>query len=76
MKNSDTIGNRSRDIPVCGAVLQPLRHRVPLESGVQRTMFGHNTGRGQLPNQEHCNWGKRETCVVDYRVILKGIWVK
>jgi hypothetical protein len=29
MKNSDTIGNRSRDLPVCSAVLQPLRHRVP-----------------------------------------------
>jgi hypothetical protein len=30
MKNSsDTIGNRSRDIPVCSAVPQPLRHSVP-----------------------------------------------
>jgi hypothetical protein len=29
MKNSnDTIGNRSRDLPVCSAVPQPLRHRV------------------------------------------------
>jgi hypothetical protein len=28
MKNSnDTIGNRSRDIPVCSAVPQPLRHQ-------------------------------------------------
>jgi hypothetical protein len=33
MKNSnDTIGNRSRDLPVCSAVPQPLRHRVPLVS--------------------------------------------
>jgi hypothetical protein len=31
MKNSnDTIGHRSRNIPVCSAVPQPLRHRVPL----------------------------------------------
>jgi hypothetical protein len=31
MKNSnDTIGNRSRDLPVCSAVPQPLRHRVLL----------------------------------------------
>jgi hypothetical protein len=31
MKNSnDTNGNRSRDLPVCSAVPQPLRHRVPL----------------------------------------------
>jgi hypothetical protein len=29
-KSSDTIGNRSRDHPVCSAVPQPLRHRVPL----------------------------------------------
>jgi hypothetical protein len=30
MKNSnDTIGNQSRDLPVCSAVPQPLRHRVP-----------------------------------------------
>jgi hypothetical protein len=29
MKNSnDTIGNRFRDLPVCRAVPQPLRHRV------------------------------------------------
>jgi hypothetical protein len=30
MKNSDTIGNRSRELPVCRAVPQPLRHRVRL----------------------------------------------
>jgi hypothetical protein len=31
MKNSsDTIGSRSRDLPVCSAVPQPLSHRVPL----------------------------------------------
>jgi hypothetical protein len=30
LKNSnDTIGNRSRDLPFCSAVPQPLRHRVP-----------------------------------------------
>jgi hypothetical protein len=30
MKNSsDTIGKRSRNLPVCIAVPQPLRHRVP-----------------------------------------------
>jgi hypothetical protein len=31
MKNyNDTIGNRYRNLPVCSAVPQPLRHRVPL----------------------------------------------
>jgi hypothetical protein len=29
MKNSDTIGNRSRHLPVCSAVPKPLRYRVP-----------------------------------------------
>jgi hypothetical protein len=29
MKNFNAIGNRSRDLPVCSAVPQPLRHRVP-----------------------------------------------
>jgi hypothetical protein len=38
MKNSNnTIGNRSRDLPVCSAVPQPQRHRLPKssQSGVQ-----------------------------------------
>jgi hypothetical protein len=26
--SNDAIGNRSRDLPVCSAVRQPLRHRV------------------------------------------------
>jgi hypothetical protein len=30
MKNSDTIGNRSRDLPVCSSVPKTLHHRVPL----------------------------------------------
>jgi hypothetical protein len=33
MKNSyDTIGNRSRDLPVCSAMPQPLRHRAMPQS--------------------------------------------
>jgi hypothetical protein len=33
MKNSnDTIGNRTRDLPVCSAVPQPLRYHVPLSN--------------------------------------------
>jgi hypothetical protein len=30
-KSSDTIGNRTRNHPVCSAVPQPLRHREPPE---------------------------------------------
>jgi hypothetical protein len=37
MKNSDNIGNRSRDLPVCSAVPQPLRYRVPLRTAVTRS---------------------------------------
>jgi hypothetical protein len=29
-KSSDTIRNRTRDLPVCSAVPQPLLYRVPL----------------------------------------------
>jgi hypothetical protein len=35
MKNSnDTIGSRPRNLPVCSAVPQPLRHRVPRSTSV------------------------------------------
>jgi hypothetical protein len=35
MKNSiDTVGNQSRNLPVCSAVPQPLRHRVPHLQGL------------------------------------------
>jgi hypothetical protein len=30
MKRFDTIGNQTRDIPICSALPQPLRYRVPL----------------------------------------------
>jgi hypothetical protein len=40
MKNSnDTIGNRSRNLPVCSAVPQPLRHRVPHYSSHHCNIF-------------------------------------
>jgi hypothetical protein len=39
-KSSDTIGNRTRELPVCSAVPQPLRHRVPPYTLV--TMYKHN----------------------------------
>jgi hypothetical protein len=35
-KSSDTIENRTRDLPVCSAVPQLLRHRVPPRSYVSR----------------------------------------
>jgi hypothetical protein len=39
MKNSDTIGNRSRDLPVCSTVPQPLRYRVPPTGAQCRDIF-------------------------------------
>jgi hypothetical protein len=36
---NDTIGNRSRDLPVCSTVPQPLRNRVPLENNVSKVKF-------------------------------------
>jgi hypothetical protein len=40
IKNSNnTIGNRTRDLPVCNAVPQPLRHRVPPTKNVVWTFF-------------------------------------
>jgi hypothetical protein len=39
MKNSnDTIGNRSRDLPVCSAVPQPLRHRDKEQLSASKTL--------------------------------------
>jgi hypothetical protein len=38
-KCSDTIGNRIRDLPVCSAVPQPLRHRVQLDMEQLETGF-------------------------------------
>jgi hypothetical protein len=39
--SSDTIGNRTRDLPVYSAVPQPLRHRMPMR----------NSGTGQTPQK-------------------------
>jgi hypothetical protein len=40
MKNSnDIMGNRFRDFPVCSAVPQPLRHRVPLFNDVLYQLY-------------------------------------
>jgi hypothetical protein len=42
MKNStDTIGNRSLDLPVCSAIPQPLGHHVPLYIKYFQLLFTH-----------------------------------
>jgi hypothetical protein len=60
MKNSnDTIWNRSRDLSVCSAVPQPLRHRVPLPPYV-------NGLQSYLKNETMC--GRKLTnraCITD-----------
>jgi hypothetical protein len=46
-KSSDTMGNPTRDLPVCSAVPQPLRHRVsPFISWAQ--IFIIAITRGQM----------------------------
>jgi len=34
--SSDTIGNRTRDLPACSAVPQQLHHRVPQQQQQQQ----------------------------------------
>jgi hypothetical protein len=38
-ESSDTIGNQTRDLPVCSAVPQPLRHRVPHKITIQNQIY-------------------------------------
>jgi hypothetical protein len=38
-KCSDTVGNRTRDLPVCSAVPQPLRHRILKRKNGECSMF-------------------------------------
>jgi hypothetical protein len=40
-KSSDTIGNRNRDLPVCSAVPQPLRHHVPRSATKENDNWVH-----------------------------------
>jgi hypothetical protein len=54
MKNSDTIGNQSRDLPVCSAMPQPLSHRVPRWSKVLLT--NPNTNINSPTPKNLSNW--------------------
>jgi hypothetical protein len=77
MKNSnDIIGNRSRDLPVCSAVPQPLRHRMPRPNSSTRrksnvtnqTIFPAVTLRA-----DHfiCfQWGAKEVSCILWRIAL------
>jgi hypothetical protein len=47
-KSSETIGNRTRDLPVCSAVPQPLRHRVP-----------HNNNNNNNNNNNTILWNQQ-----------------
>jgi hypothetical protein len=48
-KSSDTIGNRTRELPVCSAVPQPLRHRVPHILGVMQDNAADGEADHNLP---------------------------
>jgi hypothetical protein len=63
IKNAnDTVGNRSRDLPVCIAVPQPLRHRVPPKVGrkeIKKKDRRKNEEKGKkAQKQERNNQGK------------------
>jgi hypothetical protein len=54
MKNSsDTIGNRSRDLPVCGALSQPLRHDLAVVQMLkERSSYVECTERQPYPSSD------------------------
>jgi hypothetical protein len=58
MKNSnDIIGNRSRDLPVCSTVPQPLCHRVPpLPTCTSRNLWSRNVAVSALTPLGHLDW--------------------
>jgi hypothetical protein len=65
MKNSsDTIGNRSRGLPVCSAVPQPLHHRVPPLDQLHGINIGY-----QLIAQMFIN-----ICFVYFVIVLPHVW--
>jgi hypothetical protein len=75
MKNSsDTIGNRSHDLPFRRAVPQPLRHRVPLAPGILQH-FAISTSRNLMVIQVLCSYkilprrGKKINAVSDKYII-------
>jgi hypothetical protein len=70
-KSSETIRNRSRDLPVCTAVPQPLRHRVPQLRVVGRqilrgVLFALEGGGAGVPHFVHL--GARDV----YKRIIKA----
>jgi hypothetical protein len=54
-KSSDTIANRTRDLPVCSAVPQPLRHCVLRVTTVQNTHQMKQSQYNQVPSVSHPN---------------------
>jgi hypothetical protein len=66
MKNSnDTIGKRSRELLVCSAVPQPLRHRVPSVGGVSVIkMF-----QGQIDINV-----VEDSCLLGCDAVLLAVW--
>jgi hypothetical protein len=60
-KSSDTIGNRTRDLPVCSAVPQPLRHRAPRQFETALNISGiicgqNNRGTGEACGRSIVTW--------------------
>jgi hypothetical protein len=65
VKNSNnTIGNRSRDLPVCSEVPQPLRHRVPPKYTYMVNLISL------------CYVTLEQTCIVKCFIVIKVINIR
>jgi hypothetical protein len=86
MKNSsNTMGNRTRDLPVCSAVPQPLRHHVPrkqkeLFKKMQKVTVGHFVVRKleiphilPTPIFQRPNWKKKSEKITLVSTVIRTV---
>jgi hypothetical protein len=77
MKNSsDTIGNRSRDLPVCSAVPQPLCHRVLCAFGYVKISDVQQVVCGRQAHSANPGRSEKSVCMSKSRLAigLVSIW--
>jgi hypothetical protein len=82
--SSDTIGNRSRDLPICGAVPQPLRHTCVIRTNKEPTIctltcfhycFNLITSRVSSTCFEHPSVHPQEDSTCSFMVFLSCIHI-
>jgi hypothetical protein len=67
-KSSDTLGNWPRDLPVCGAVPQPLHHRVPRWELEEQKL----QDQGHIPSNVSL-WVTEQLCECCEYIVLWGV---